>query len=249
MSWMLRPICAGSICASTRPLLRAQNTYRSPWWNPSAPLLKSAIALGSLARIAATARSSIARAAAAVSSGAAAIAPAASSSAKAAGRSRAASLMVRPPGGFAVRLRPLEDPPGEQIQRVVGARVASVAVVVGRPAVELRIQHVLDAKAHVPERRAPAVCLAERHPVRLQDDRLRVRLAVGAAGERRRRIQQRVGLAPCLLPADRGAVGLLEEIRQRAAELVEIIVRLARSARVGEADQVLALPRLDHIGR
>jgi hypothetical protein len=70
---------------------------------------------------------------------------------------------------------------------VVAARVAAKAVVIRGPAVEPGVGGILQAKFEVYPRRTERIGLAEGDPVSLDDKLIAVRLAIGAAGDRRGR--------------------------------------------------------------
>src|SRR6185437_14124730 len=116
-----------------------------------------------------------------------------------------------------------ERQPRIEEQRIVVARVAPEPVIVPTAAVELGVDRVLQADLQVRQRPSPGVLLAERHPVRLDEEGIAVRLAVGTAGDRRRGIQGRICVAPGVLPAEVQPIGTLIPIRQTDPDLVQVV--------------------------
>ena len=94
-----------------------------------------------------------------------------------------------------------ERQPGEEEERVVVAGIAPEAVIIAVAAVEQRVNGILQAELEVGEGAAPGSILAERNPVSLDDENVAVRAPRAAAGDRRRGMEQGVGVAPGVLPA------------------------------------------------
>jgi hypothetical protein len=103
----------------------------------------------------------------------------------------------------------LEREPCEGKKCVVAARVAAKAVVIRCPAIETGVGGILQAKFQIHPGCTERIGLAEGDPVSLDDKLIAIRLAIGAAGDRRGREKQGIRLAPGILSAECQSVCLL----------------------------------------